>query len=394
MNIIFHRYNSICEPDYMDAFRQLGVEVIEENSEMEKRPVSLEERTRILGELVLETHPLFVFSINFFPYISIICEKLGVKYVAVSVDCPVVEIYSTAIRNACNRLFLFDYHQYESVVSENPSGVFYLPLGANVERLDRTLGELPAAGHLPYHYDISLVGSLYKEKDPYLDIKLKPYDRGFFDALISAQMMLPGQSLAEEVVGPVQIQALKGADPEFYPSDMSVFDTDAFVAVNHYISPHLSYLDRVSLLNLLAEMLPEYGVHLFTRSDTSDLQGVHTHGGVTTMKEMPEVFRYSKINLNPTIRSIQTGLPQRVWDVLGCGGFLLMNAQADLPRHLQAGKHLETYASPEELLDKARYYLTHEEEREEIARQGYREAKARHTVLMRVMEIVRKISEG
>ena len=405
MNIVFHRYNSICEPDFIEAFHKLGIEVIEDRGEMTDKNIPLEDRVERLTRLVLERQPVFVFSINFFPYISMICEKLHVLYVAVSVDCPVTEIYSREIKNTCNRIFLFDRVQYESIVSENPSGIFHLPLGANAERIDRTLEERcgkmgsgssgtgAEAAQGGYRYDVSFVGSLYKEKDPYLDYKgkLAPWYRGFFDGLVQAQLKVPGQSLIEETVGEKQISVLRQMDSGFYPSDYSVHDISHFVAVNHYLSPHVTYLERVRNLNLLAQY---FSVDFFTRSDTSDLKGVHCHGGVSSLTEMPEVFRRSKINLNMTLRSIQTGLPQRIWDVLACRGFLLTNYQAELPDCFVIGQHLEAYETPAEMAEKIDYYLKHEEEREEIAEAGYLYVKEHATVEMRVAQMIRIIMEG
>ena len=107
MNIIFYRYKSICEPDFIDAFRSLGIDVIEDNQGM-AYDVSLDDKIMYLGNLIANKRPLFVFSINYYPFIAMLCEKLHVFYVAVTVDCPVFEIFNTSVRSKFNRLFLFD----------------------------------------------------------------------------------------------------------------------------------------------------------------------------------------------------------------------------------------------------------------------------------------------
>lgn len=396
MKIIIHRYNSICEPDFIEAFQTLGIEVIEDREEMTRKSIPTQERVETIGRLILEQRPLFVFTINFFPYISLVCERLKVPYVCVSVDCPVSEIYNNEIRNGCNRVFLFDYQQFESVHEENPACIYHLPLGVNVERIDRTIGDYP--GFLEktkqedrYRYDISFVGSLYTEKDPYAALPLSPRDRGYFDGLIAAQMQLPGLELLDETVGEREAEIMKAADSNFFSSALSIKNMDHFTVVNQYLGHHISALERLKLMEILPKYLPEARTHLFTLSDGSGLKGVKCHGGVSSLYEMPEVFRRSRINLNHTMRPIRTGLPQRIWDILGCGGFCLTNAQAEIPEFLEVGKHLETYETWGELVEKANYYLTHEEEREAIARAGYEEVKARHTVMHRVSEMIRII---
>ncbi len=124
MKIIIHRYGSICEPDIIEAFQACNITVIEDSAEIRQKSISPETRISVLGKLVLTHRPVFVFSINFFPYISEICERLGVLYVSLSVDCPVLELFSCSVKNRCNRIFLFDYMQYQKFYPENPEGIF------------------------------------------------------------------------------------------------------------------------------------------------------------------------------------------------------------------------------------------------------------------------------
>ncbi|MBR3105501.1 MAG: glycosyltransferase family 1 protein, partial [Lachnospiraceae bacterium] len=127
-------------------------------------------------------------------------------------------------------------------------------------------------------------------------------------------------------------------------------------------------------------------------SDTSVLPKVHSHEGVKTLTEMPLVFHESRINLNITMRPIATGLSLRLFDVCGCGGFLLTNWQEELPELYEPGVEAEYFGSKEELLDKAGYYLEHDEERAEIARRGYERTKAEHTYDRRIAEMIRIVN--
>ena len=104
---------------------------------------------------------------------------------------------------------------------------------------------------------------------------------------------------------------------------------------------------------------------------------------------MPRIFHASRINLNITMRPIESGLSLRIWDVLGCGGFLLTNYQSEIPEYFEIGRDLETYDSMEELEQKAAYYLTHEEERLEIALHGYEKVSMLHTYEIRIAEMIR-----
>ncbi len=109
---------------------------------------------------------------------------------------------------------------------------------------------------------------------------------------------------------------------------------------------------------------------------------------------MPKVFQASKINLNITMRAIETGLSLRIWDILGCGGFLLTNYQAEIPDFFEIGRDLETYESMDELVEKVRYYLSHEEERVEIAINGYEKMAAHHTYEIRLAQMIKVLADG
>jgi spore maturation protein CgeB len=117
-------------------------------------------------------------------------------------------------------------------------------------------------------------------------------------------------------------------------------------------------------------------------------------GPANTLTEMPKIFHLSKINLNFSIKPIKTGLPLRIWDILGCGGFLMTNYQQEIPQYFEIGKDLETFGSDTELLEKTAYYLSHEEERIQIAANGYHKVKELHTWKIRAEQILSVLSGG
>lgn len=418
MKILFYRYHSICEPDWIAAFQALGIECVELDSKQLETKTEEERIHQIVALIVMEKVD-FLFSINFFPSISRICEHMKKLYVSVSVDCPVLELYTEQIRNAYNRVFLFDYNQYESVIRYNPEGIFYLPLGTNIDHWDEVLHSekkiestedtlLHSEKEAIYQYDISLVGSLYNEKSPYdkLERKLPDGVRGYCDGLLIAQENFQGLSLIEESIVDNSYhleEEFKKIGAQYLGLSGMVQNMDNYVLLNEYFAQALAARDRKKLLEVLGQ---NQRVDLFTASNTIDVRGcinqapkqkeskgIYVHGPVESRYEMPKIFYNSKINLNPTIRSIQTGLPQRVWDILGCGGFLLTNYQAELPEYFEIGKHLEAYETIEEAVEKCAYYLDseHEEERKQIAKNGYELVRGAHSVYHRLQMILQML---
>ena len=337
------------------------------------------------------SHPLsFVFSINFFPAISYTCEHFHIPYVCWSVDSPVPELFSNALKNRCNRIFLFDKAQYDFFSPYNPSGIFYLPLATNVKRWEQVVLSMTEDDYTRYGADVSFVGSLYTEKCKYDTLVsqniLSQYTRGFVDGLLEAQFHVYGYNFIYDNLTDRVIREIADADPQFYHGTDTFMDTDRYLVAHQYLGMKLAAVERQRTLAALSE---KFSVALYTRSDVSALPHIQARGGVSTLTEMPKVFQASRINLNITMRPIETGLSLRVWDVLGCGGFLLTNYQAELPSYFEIGKDLDAYESQEELMEKVQYYLSHEEERVEIAIHGYEKTARLHSYENRLAEMLR-----
>lgn len=391
MEILFYRYNSICEPDIIQVFTAFGITVHTEEMEITDKRVTPQQCAAKVAEWIV-AHPLaFVFSINFFPAISYTCNRFQVPYVCWSVDSPVPELFSNALKNEWNRIFLFDKAQYDFFSRHNPEHIYYLPLATNVKRWENIILHMTEEDFNKYDADVSFVGSLYTEKCRYDKCNgISLYTQGFVDGLIEAQLKVYGYNFIYENLNDRVISEIAAADPDFYRSEDTFMDMDRYLVAHQYIGMKLAAVERQRTLQALSE---RFHVNLYTRSDPSELPNVHCMGGVNTLTQMPKVFHASRINLNMTIRPIETGLSLRVWDILGCGGFLLTNYQAELENYFEIGKDLETYESTEELLEKVNYYLQHEEERIEIAIRGYEKTAAFHTYEMRLAEMIRILTQ-
>lgn len=391
MEILFYRYNSICEPDILQVFTNFGITVHTEELEMHDKQASPRECAKRVSEWILARPLAFVFSINFFPAVSYTCEKWKVPYVCWSVDSPVPELFSNALKNTCNRIFLFDKAQYDFFSPVNRDCIYHLPLATNVKRWEKVVLDMTDDDYDAYGADVSFVGSLYTEKCKYDRLALSDHTRGFVDGLMEAQLKVFGCNFITESLTDEVIREIAEADPAFYKSDDVYADMSRYLTAHQYIGMKLAAVERERILNRLSK---HFDVTLYTRSDASRLPKVHCKGGVSTLTEMPKVFQASKINLNITMRPIETGLSLRIWDILGCGGFLLTNYQAEIPDYFEIGRDLETYESMEELEEKVRYYLTHDEDRVEIAINGYEKMAKYHSYEIRISQMIKTLTEN
>ena len=450
MNIIFYRYNSIYEPDMIDAFTKSGLRVIEITEEMTDKDISATRQMELLEACILKNKPLFVYGINYYLSIAEVCRILNVPYLSQTVDSPILTLFDRSICHTTNRIFLFDRAQYNLFSQYNPGGIFHLPLASATDRFDKVISAINNKDRQRFSSDISFVGSTYREKDPLASLTgLSDFTKGYIEAMVESCMKIYGYYPVKDALDKRVVSEIKEAVGDDFPIFKDgVAESDNYVVSHRYIGSHIAVAERERTLSLLSKF---FHVDLYTRSDISSLAntatvitdncgtisgtdraertersdktssifnagsiegkdvlttdhttsglsqagfshtGLHVHPGVKTLTETPKVFNLSRINLNITMRPIETGLPLRCFDILGCGGFLMTNYQPELEDMFIIGKDLEAYSSPEELVDKCSYYLTHEDERAAIARNGYEKVKSNHTHIHRLKEMLKTL---
>ena len=106
MKIFFLEWNSFCNEDMYEILKDMGHRVI-------SIPFRRSESTRVemedkIQKALEKSDCDFLFSFNYFPMISDLCQKCGIKYVSWVYDSPYIHVYSYTVLNSCNYIFLFD----------------------------------------------------------------------------------------------------------------------------------------------------------------------------------------------------------------------------------------------------------------------------------------------
>lgn len=142
------------------------------------------------------------------------------------------------------------------------------------------------------------------------------------------------------------------------------------------------------------------------------VRGPFWPGGRLSPEEMGELFKASKINLNlsnarqwdaryllsswramrNTLRTpkVRDGVKVRHFEIPGAGGFQLSYYAEGLERYFEIGDEVAIYLDLDELVEKVEYYLTHEAERERIARAGHARALG-YTMEARLSDLLREV---
>jgi spore maturation protein CgeB len=146
------------------------------------------------------------------------------------------------------------------------------------------------------------------------------------------------------------------------------------------------------------------------------IKGSHFRKGRVPVEELVEIINASRINLNltnetswdaryllsspravwNTLRSRKSFAPVnlRIFEINACGGFQLVPYMEGLEKRYAIGEELVIYQSPEQLVERVRYYLQHEEEREAIAARGHARTLRDHTMAARFEELFERVGAG
>lgn len=370
MKILMYRWKAYNQQDIVDNLEARGHEVDEITGELLNFEYDERFVNRLKAKMDAKAYDL-VFTVNYFPMISDVCEERGIRYVSWCCDSPISTMYNESVFNSVNTIFTFDL--VDQMSFENMGApVHYMPLCVDTDRVDAAIADRDEGED--YSTDISFVGSMYN-KNSYDEVyeHMTDYMKGYFDSVIKMQMntyndYLLDDALDGECLADLSRHFLLSKSERSFADLSLIFSTTV-------LSYKIAQLERQSIIALLEK---KYAINVYTDDEQYQPVRAKNCGLADYWHVAPKVFRDSRINLNLTIKSIRSGIPLRVWDILGAGGFLITNYQKELPLFFEDGVDLVWFKNKQELQEKIAYYLEHEEERRQIAQNGYNKVKAYH----------------
>ena len=121
-------------------------------------------------------------------------------------------------------------------------------------------------------------------------------------------------------------------------------------------------------------------------------------GGYLTAANMLKVISQSKINLNFLWTSRdpnRTTIKGRTMEIPACCAFQLSSHTDEFSNYgFEDGVNIAIFQNKQEMLDKVRYYLRHEKERETITDNAYKFVLNNHTWTQRFADVFKRIDQG
>ncbi len=122
---------------------------------------------------------------------------------------------------------------------------------------------------------------------------------------------------------------------------------------------------------------------------------IQREGRRISTEDIVKIFNASKININLHSSAVHSGVDPfgdfinpRTFEIAASKAFQLVDMRESLSEFFDIGKEIETFKSLNELRKKIDYYLSHPEERFEIAEAGYRRVVENHTYEIRLEEMI------
>lgn len=363
MNIVYVNWDCFCGEDAVQALIFLGHHVYITQMSEKCHTEYDEEFALKLKEIIQEEHTDLVLTFNYFPMISEVCKEVKCKYLSWVYDNPTTKVYDKSVKNECNYVAIFDSAMVNELKSKGVETVHYVPMAVNVKRMKDI--RISKEDIERFSNEISFVGGFYDEEHNFYDrLVQKTQDRelqGYLDGIIEAQKRVYGYNFMAECLDEKVLEKIRKALPYRIPEGSYLEEKQVYS--DYYLARRLACLERTELVYVLGEL---FSLVFYTYNETKKLGKARNGGKIHYFQDMPKLFRMSKINLNPTLRSIKSGLPLRAMDILGAGGFLMTNYQEDFFKHFEPEVHFTYYTSLEEAVGKADYYLRHKEERAKI----------------------------
>ncbi len=399
MKILYFKWNSFGTEDIEEAIRKLGHEIVimpwsQDDVDRDKEHIKKAE------DKINEEKPDMVFTSNYYPPIAEACHETGTKYVSWVYDSPHVLLYSCTTIYETNHIYVFDREQYEEFRRNGIKTVHYMPLAANPARLRKTIEdkeqqELFGNSRFYNKADIAFIGAMYDEDHTFFRRlkNISGYTRGYLEGVISAQKQVWGYNFVKDLMrGDIMDDMAR--DLPMRPKPDSVAPRE-YLFSEYCINREITARERMEYLTAIGSAFAKSdtpGLDLYTGNKDLKIEGVYNHGPIDHYATAPFVYDKAKININISLRSIHTGIPLRCFEILGSGGFLLSNYQADFADCYVDSEDYVSFGSKEDMLGKIEYYLSHEKERQEIASNGLRRTTEEHTYLKRLTQIFENVT--
>lgn len=382
---ILYVYGTAANKNIAAILRKLRYDVTEYPKTQHNSTLNKDEIDEIVV-YVKEHHITHLMSIHLLNNVAVAAYWSGIKYIPIIWDAPYLKPYTVIGRLDNIWYSVFDKLDCQRMRDGGCPHVLYQPLAVNRDKLLQWSSKERVAGK--YISDIGFVANLYEQNDydrclNKIPANMQEYFRSIFE---EAAFKWDGVNRVYGKTGKEILEYIQLVSPTFKVHNTFEIEDVRYFEVA-YLIRKLANIERICVLNMLAE---EHEVFLYTNSevDTAMLPGVEIKPPVPAGEMSSYVFAGTKINLNISLKGIEGGTPQRIMDILGAGGFVLTSYCQETAELFEEDREIVMFRTPEELLQKVDYYLSHDKEREQIAQAGHKKVMECYTYEKKLKQLL------
>ncbi len=386
MKVLFYNSKKIGEVNILWGFVELGIDVTRSDLVVDLDIIFEEQVEAIISETANFD---IVITRNFSVNVAEGCHMTGTPYISWCYDSPLKALFCKEALYKTNYVFAFDKTHLHRLKELGLTNVFYQPLAANMIRAAEV--QITDDDLRKYDRDVSFIGGMY--------------NKGYYDIL--KEYLTPSQvAECEELFDRHLCKWEKGTYIFDKLSDDTINSLYNVISKENRELYCMSDRYLIELLVLVIELTSRDRIKFISESARHFNTIIHTHNpekviGVTDAilrpaleelgDELYRIYAASKININLTMRSIETGVPQRVYDIMSVGGCVFSNYQEEAEELFEPDKEIVLFRSIDEFKDKADYYIRHTKERLELGARAYLKVRDKYNYPASIKNMLSKL---
>ena len=342
---------------------------------------------------IIQFMPSMVFSINYSNGLSELCRKFSIRLLCWEIDPSIDRPKSLSAKDEKSHIFTYRKKSIDSFITAGFQNVHYLPLASNAK--NRHPDVLSEEDKIRYMCPISFVGSSMVDQAEVYMKRLENQYEAFcqhyrisydnsenpFKTILELQMSdystykIP--ELVRTYLGDFLLYSKENTDQCSNPIIL--------LAEKAASEKRLTYLSQLGRYDL--KVWGDEGWKCLD-SDCIRYMGYAGH-----KYEINKIYCGSSINIDINRLYQADMVNMRVFDIMACGGFVIVEYSEDLGELFEIDNEVVSFKTLSELLEKVDYYLTNTEKAREIALRGMKAVRERHTIKARVKHMLDIMNE-
>lgn len=367
MNILYLLWGYEHDKGIIKAFRKEGINISTFSIEKGRTEIGL------FKEAICSKKIEIVFSINFHGWISDLCQAEGIPYCSWVLEFPNYDLYTRSIFHPCNYIALGDSFLVERLWSLGLKKVFYLPDA--IESVEESIS-------ITFQREFCFVGN--KPENTLKNLENSKYERGYLDAFIQCQRVLPGINILENGLINRVYQEIVEQNPipqKILPEFHKLYIADK------YMSAECTIWQQNIFLQNNANIFTIYSDSSFPMCDCKKYPYPKTE------EERRQVYKNKEFSIVLASPNIHNAIPRQTLEIIAAGGFPICSFQRDYLYFFEKDHNLVYFTGTKDFFSALDKYGNDGKERKRIQEASYEMVKKHHTYTNRIVRMLEAWSE-